>query len=73
MSPDFRAHPEFGYFCLSQNFRRKARNVLMSTVAAGVVAGAFVLWSHDDPHDSALTIASVNEAPARADTMSAVV
>ena len=37
MSPDFRAHPEFGYFCLSQKFRRKARNVLASSVAVGVV------------------------------------
>ena len=73
MSPDFRAHPEFGYFCLSQSFRRKARKALLSTVAAGVVAGGFVLWARDDPHESALTIVSVNEAPASADTMSTVV
>lgn len=73
MSPDFHAHPEFGYFCLSQSFRRKARKTLMSTVAAGVVAGAFLLWARDDPHDGALTIANVNEAPASADSMSTVV
>ena len=73
MSPDFRAHPEFGYFCLSQSFRRKARKALLSTVAVGVVAGGFVLWARDDPHESALTIVSVNEAPASADTMSTVV
>ena len=73
MSPDFRAHPEFGYFCLSQNFRRKARKALLSTVAVGLVAGGFVLWVRDDPHEGALTIASVNEAPASADTMSTVV
>ena len=73
MSPDFRAHPEFGYFCLSQSFRRKARKALLSTVAAGVVAGGLVLWARDDPHESALTIVSVNEAPASADTMSTVV
>jgi hypothetical protein len=73
MSPNFRAHPEFGYFCLSQSFRRKARKVLLSTVAAGVVAGGFVLWVRDDPHEGALTIASANEAPASADTMTTVV
>ena len=71
MSP--RAHPEFGYFCLSQSFRRKARKALLSTVAVGVVAGGFVLWARDDPHEGALTIVSVNEAPASADTMSTVV
>ena len=70
MSPNFRAHPEFGYFCLSQKFRRKARNVLASSVAVGVVAGALVLWAHDNPGDDALTIARVNEAPANIDTMS---
>ena len=73
MSPHFRAHPEFGYFCLSQSFRRKARKALLSTVAVGVVAGGFVLWARDDPHEGALTIVSVNEAPASADTMSTVV
>jgi hypothetical protein len=73
MSPNFRAHPEFGYFCLSQSFRRKARNALLSTVAAGVVATGFMLWSRDDPHEGALAIASVNEAPASAATMSTVV
>jgi hypothetical protein len=71
MSP--RAHPEFGYFCLSQSFRRKARKALLSTVGAGIVAGGFVLWARDDPHESALTIVSVNEAPASVDTMSTVV
>src|ERR1700704_261778 len=71
MSP--RAHPEFGYFCLSQSFRRKARKALLSTVAIGVVAGGFVLWARDDPHEGAPTIVSINEAPASADTMSTVV
>src|SRR4051812_12810483 len=71
MSP--RAHPEFGYFCLSQSFRRKARKALLSTVAVGVVAGGFVLWARGDPHESALTIVSVYEAPASADTKSTVV
>src|SRR6476619_2239116 len=70
MSPDFRAHPEFGYFCLSQKFRRKARNVLASSVAVAVVAGALVLWAHDDPGDDALTIARVNAVQANIDTMS---
>src|SRR3954463_11999213 len=72
MSPDFRPHPEFGYFSLSQSFRRRARKALLSTVAVGVVAGGFVLWAHDDPHEGALATASVNEAPARADAMSTV-
>src|SRR3954462_11443811 len=71
MSP--RAHPEFGYFCLSQSFRRKARKALLSTVAVGVVAAGFVLWARDDSHKGALTIVSINEAPASADTMSTVV
>jgi hypothetical protein len=73
MSPDFRAHPEFDYFCLSKSFRRKARKALLSTVAAGVVAGGFVLWARDDPHEGALAIVSIHEAPASADTMSTVV
>jgi hypothetical protein len=72
MSPAFRAHPEFGYFCLSQSFRRKARNVLASTVAVGVVAGALVLWAHDDQGDGALTIARVNDVPSSVDTVSTV-
>jgi hypothetical protein len=71
MSP--RAHPEFGYFCLSQSFRRKARKALLSTVAIGVVAGGFVLWARDDPHEGAPTIVSINEAPASAETISTVV
>jgi hypothetical protein len=69
MSPDFRAHPEFGYLCLSQSFRRNARNVLGCAVATGVVAGALVLWVHDDPADGALTIARINEAPSSVDTI----
>ena len=72
MSPDFRAHPEFGYFCLSQSFRRKARNLLASTVAVGLVAGALVLWARDDQRDDALMIARVNEVPADVDMMSRV-
>jgi hypothetical protein len=72
MSPDFRTHPEFGYFCLSQSFRRKARNLLASTVAVGVVAGALVLWARDDQRDDALMIARVNEVPADVDMMSRV-
>jgi len=73
MSPHVSAHPEFGYFCLSQSFRRKARNVLMSTVAVAVVAGTFALWEHDDAQDGAMTIASVNETAAGAGTMSTMV
>jgi hypothetical protein len=73
MSPNFRAHPEFGYFCLSRSFRRKARNVLLSTVAAGVIAGGFVLWTRDDPHEGPQTVVSINEAPASADTMPTLV
>ena len=73
MSPAFRAHPEFGYFCLSRSFRRKARNVLLSTVAAGVIAGGFVLWTRDDPHEGPQTVVSINEVPASADTMPTVV
>ena len=72
MSPDFRAHPEFGYFCLSQSFRRKARNALASSVAVGMVAGALVLWARDNPGDDALTIARINEVPASIDTVSTV-
>ena len=73
MSPNFRAHPEFGYFYLSQSFRRKARKALLSTFAIAVVAGGFMLWARDGPHEGALTIVSVNDAPAIADTMSTVV
>src|SRR5207342_3137986 len=72
MSPDFRAHPEFGYFCLSQKFRRKARNVLASSVAVGMVAGALALWARDNPGDDALTIVRVNEVPANIDAVPTV-
>jgi len=72
MSPDFRAHPEFGYFCLSQKFRRKARNVLASSVAVGIVAGGVALWARDNPGDDALTIARMNEVPANIDAVSTV-
>jgi hypothetical protein len=72
MSPAFGAHPEFGYFCLSQSFRRKARNVLVSTVAVGVVAGALVLWARDDQGDGALTIARVDDVPSSIDATSVV-
>ena len=63
MSPVFRAHPEFGYFCPSQSFRRKARKVLIATVAVGMVSGAFVLWARDDQSDVALTIPRVEDIP----------
>jgi hypothetical protein len=72
MSPDFRAHPEFGYFCLSRAFRRKARNAVISTVAVGVLGGALVLWARDDPHDDAVTIARIVDAPSSIDTISTV-
>ena len=72
MSPDFRAHPEFGYFCLSQKFRRKARSVLASSVAVGMVAGALALWARDNPGDDALTIVRVNEVPANIDAVPTV-
>jgi hypothetical protein len=72
MSPDFRAHPEFGYFCLSRSFRRKARNAVISTVALGVLGGALVLWARDDPHDDAVTIARIGDAPSSVDTISTV-
>ena len=72
MSPDFRAHPEFGYFCLSRSFRRKARNAVISTVALGVLGGALVLWARDDPHDDAVTIARIVDAPSSIDTISTV-
>ena len=72
MSPDFRAHPEFGYFCLSQKFRHKARNVLASSVAVGMVAGALALWARDNPGDDALTIARMNEVPANIEAVSTV-
>ena len=72
MSPDFRAHPEFGYFCLSRSFRRKARNAVISTVALGVLGGALVLWARDDPHDDAVTIARIVDVPSSIDTISTV-
>ena len=72
MSPDFRAHPELGYFCLSRSFRRKARNAVISTVALGVLGGALVLWARDDPHDDAVTIARIVDVPSSLDTISTV-
>src|SRR5262249_9218484 len=61
MSPAYRAHPEFGYFCLSRSFRRR---VLTALVIIGFVAfvGSLVVRSGPESGDGSASVA----APVRA-------
>jgi hypothetical protein len=69
MSPAYRVHPEFGYFCLSPRFRSKMRRAGLAFVAAGAFIG-MVVWRADyDSRDaSALTIAAFTESPSTTDS-----
>ena len=52
MSPAFRAHPEFGYFCLSRRFRR-ALLATLAVIAVGALACAIVVGGGGDSRDDA--------------------
>jgi hypothetical protein len=61
MSPAFRAHPEFGYFCPSRGFRRRLLATL-AILAVGALACAVVVGGGRDSHDASSTPGSVDAA-----------
>src|SRR5262245_59987739 len=72
MSPAYRAHPEFGYFCPSRRFRRKLLAVL-AVIALGALASAVVVGgSRESRDDASPPPAPVNAASSSAATTSAV-
>jgi len=72
MSPADHVHPEFGYFCPSQNFRRKAR-VAFTFITFGVIVGALALKAgHETGSESVLTIARVDKSPPGSEAISTV-
>jgi hypothetical protein len=72
MSPAYRAHPEFGYFCLSRSFRRRAL-IALAAIGFGAFVGSQVLRSGDETADSgAVVIAPVRAAAADAEAIPAV-
>ena len=72
MSPADHVHPEFGYFCPSQNFRRKAR-VAFTFITFGVIVGALALKAgHETGSESVLTIARVDKSPPGSESISTV-
>jgi hypothetical protein len=72
MSPAYRAHPEFGYFCPSRGFRRKLLAVL-AVIALGALASAVVVGgSRESRDDASPPPAPVDAASSSAVTASAV-
>jgi hypothetical protein len=71
MSPAYRAHPEFGYFCPSRGFRRKLFATL-AVIALAAVACAVVVGGSRDSRDDVSPPAAVNAESASAATASAV-
>jgi hypothetical protein len=72
MSPAYRAHPEFGYFCPSRGFRRKL-SAALAVIALGALASAVVVGGSRESRDNASPPpAPVNAASSSAATPSAV-
>jgi hypothetical protein len=72
MSPAYRAHPEFGYFCPSRGFRRKLLATL-AIIALGALASAVVVGGSRESRDNASPPpAPVNAASSSAATPAAV-
>jgi len=72
MSPAYRAHPEFGYFCLSRSFRRRALTVL-AIIGFVVFVGSLVVRSGPESRDGSASVAAPVRAPAvDAETIPAV-
>jgi len=72
MSPAYRAHPEFGYFCLSRSFRRRA---LTALAIIGFVAfvGSLVVRSGPETGDGSASVAAqVRAAAAEAEVLPSV-
>jgi hypothetical protein len=65
MSPAYRFHPEFGYFCPTPGFRYKLRVALLFMAIGGIagIGGMVVLKAaHPPATDTALTLARVDHA-----------
>src|SRR5262245_41997387 len=72
MSPAYRVHPEFGYFCPSRGFRRKLLATL-AMIALGAVASVVVVGgSRESGNDASPPPAPVDAASASAVTPSTV-
>jgi hypothetical protein len=71
MSPAYRAHPEFGYFCPSRGFRRKL-SAALAVIALATLACAVVVGGSRDSRDDVSPPAAVNAASSSAATASAV-
>src|SRR5262245_41216944 len=72
MSPAYRTHPEFGYFCPSRGFRRKLLAALVM-IALGAVASVVVVGgSRESRDDASPPPAPVNAASSSAATPSTV-
>jgi hypothetical protein len=72
MSPAYRAHPEFGYFCLSRSFRRRAL-IALAAIGFGAFVGSQVLRSgHESADAGAAVIAPVRAAAADAEAIPTV-
>ncbi|HEY7006817.1 MAG TPA: hypothetical protein VH392_10110 [Sphingomicrobium sp.] len=71
MPPAYRAHPEFGYFCLSRGFRRKLLAAL-AVIGLGALASAVVVGgSRESRDDASPPAAEINAASSSASTPSA--
>src|SRR5437899_7047282 len=74
MSPAYRFHPEFGYFCPTPGFRHKLRVALLLMVIGGLagIGGALVLKAvHPPATDTALMLARVDQAQSGGDAVPA--
>jgi hypothetical protein len=71
MSPAYRAHPEFGYFCPSRGFRRKL-SAALAVIALAALAYAVVVGGSRDSRDDVSPPAAVNAESSSAATASAV-
>ena len=72
MSPAYRAHPEFGYFCLSRSFRRRALTAL-AIIGFVAFAGSLVVRSGPKSGDGSASVAApVREAAIEAEAIPTV-
>ncbi len=73
MSPAYRFHPEFGYFCPTPSFRYKLRVALLFLVIGGIagVGGTLVLKAaRHSATDNTLTFARVDDSTSGGDAIS---
>jgi len=72
MSPAYRFHPEFGYFCPTPGFRYKLRVALLFMAIGGIagIGGTLVLKAaHHAATDNALTLARVDNPSSGGDAI----